>query len=369
VAKRPVIRFFRVPAACLLLLAVCAAVAGPAARTDVWPGNRDGLALLWPSADRRPEVFDPATGAGRPLRVEAHGAARFGRFFEMDTRGGWLAAEGVDDSLAAACRKTGQLTVEALVTPASVPQAGPARIIALAAGADNWNFVVAQQDDRLVLGLKTGQKGGADQMALMTLGKATAGGRRHVVVTYSRDRLACYLDGEAVPLAGAPKGDFSDWTPARLVFGGEPGGKPWRGQIEGVAIYSRALGADEAKAHYSLAAARLKGRKPAERLVVDARLASVTATPDPKAIAPYVRALVVNEYEVEKVVEGRFDGKRLAAAQWAILDVKVVPAAWKPGERYRLALERFDDHPELDSERLIMDGVKPDVPLFFDVER
>jgi hypothetical protein len=95
----------------------------------------------------------------------------------------------------------------------------------------------------------------------------------------------------------------------------------------------------------------------------------MTPTPDPKSVAPYVRVLVVGEYEVEKVVEGRCDAKRILAARWAILDGRVVPIAATPGGRVRLVLERFDDHPELESERLIMTGVDGGLPLFLDTER
>jgi len=82
-----------------------------------------------------------------------------------------------------------------------------------------------------------------------------------------------------------------------------------------------------------------------------------------------VRVLVAGEYEVEKVVEGRCDAKRILAAHWAILDSKVLPVVGTSGSRHRLVLERFDDHPELESERLVMTDVDGGLPLFVDTER
>ncbi|MCX5684004.1 MAG: hypothetical protein NT049_10000, partial [Planctomycetota bacterium] len=125
----------------------------------------------------------------------------------------------------------------------------------------------------------------------------------------------------------------------------------------------------EAKARFGLAAARVKGRTPAERVIVEVRLLTLTPTPDIKSVAPYVRVLVAGEYEVEKVVEGRCDAKRILVAHWAILDSKNLPAVGATGSHLRLVLERFDDHPELDSERLVMSGVDGGLPLFVDTER
>ncbi len=104
------------------------------------------------------------------------------------------------------------------------------------------------------------------------------------------------------------------------------------------------------------------------RLVVEARLVRTTAVPSPQAIAPYRHALVVNAYEVAAVLEGRYRERTLLVAQWAIRDGRVLQsAARRPGQVYRLTVERFDAHPELEGERLIMDDDLPALPLFYDV--
>jgi hypothetical protein len=298
----------------------------------------------------------------RICRVEAHGRAVFGRFFEMDCTGGDFAADGMDAAALESPRRTGQLSVEALITPAAVEPRGAGRIIALARGTEEPCFALGQQGDRLVLRMRTSQA--AAGIREVDLGKVVPGRALHVVVTYASGRLACYLGGEAVAPAADVGGDLSAWAPERLVFGGD-----WAGRIENVAIYNRAIPADEAGKHFAASVAGLKDRKPAERLVVEARLAELAATPDPKTIAPYVRALVVGTFDVEKVVEGRCAERRIQVARWAILDRTVLPPARRTGERYRLVVERFEDHPELESERLVMDSAKADVPLYFDLER
>lgn len=104
------------------------------------------------------------------------------------------------------------------------------------------------------------------------------------------------------------------------------------------------------------------------RLVVDARLQSATPIPNPRAILPYRAALVVNAYEVVKVVEGQYSQPRLLVAQWAIRDGKVLGSATRDRATVvRLALERYDAHPELEGERLIAENDDPQMILFYDI--
>jgi hypothetical protein len=108
--------------------------------------------------------------------------------------------------------------------------------------------------------------------------------------------------------------------------------------------------------------------RPADRLVVEARLARAGPVPSPEAIAPYRHALVVNEYEVVKVLEGTLADSRIAVAQWAIRDRRVLSDARRtPGARYTLALERYDARPELEGERLVADRDVASTALFYDL--
>jgi hypothetical protein len=351
----------------VLAAVVLAAWGGLAAGAESWPGSRDGLEFAWQASNRPNSVTDPVTQSTRSCRVTPRGMAVFGRFFDMDLsstaglrRGGEFVVEGEREPRPAASAKTHQVTVEAVITPGPAPKA-VARIITFLTGAGTANFMLGQESDALVLHLRTSETAGTDVPAVK-LGKVAEGRPVHVLVSYSPGHLTCLRDGEPVALPSLA-GDLGNWAPQTIVFGGG-----WKGQIEGVAIYSRALGAEEAKAHYAMAAARLKGRKAAERLVVEARLVATTATPDPKDIAPYVRALTGHRYEVVKVEQGRYDRKELLAARWAILDKTVLPTTRRVGESYRLVLERFEDHPELEPERLVMDGATSDLPLFYEVE-
>jgi hypothetical protein len=131
---------------------------------------------------------------------------------------------------------------------------------------------------------------------------------------------------------------------------------------------------DRARSPHAVAIVRA-GDKPAgapvarHTVVVDARLASATAIPAPRSIAPYRHALVVNVYDVTKVVEGDYADRRILVAQWAIRDARVLDEARQrtAGSTARLTLERYDAHPELEGERVIAASGGPDLPLYYDV--
>jgi hypothetical protein len=90
-----------------------------------------------------------------------------------------------------------------------------------------------------------------------------------------------------------------------------------------------------------------------DRIVLDARLATAGIVPEPASIAPYRHALVVNTYDVVKVVEGQATTHQLLVAEWAIRDARVLEHTRTVGEVRRLTVERYDAHPELEGERLI----------------
>lgn len=125
--------------------------------------------------------------------------------------------------------------------------------------------------------------------------------------------------------------------------------------------------------HPQLASGRLgpaaaSTETPADRVVVDARLIGVGTVPAPESIAPYRHALVVNRYEVMHVIEGQPPNRQLAVAQWAIRDARVLDAARKTvGQVFRLTLERYDAHPELEGERLIQGSADGDLPLYYEI--
>jgi hypothetical protein len=102
------------------------------------------------------------------------------------------------------------------------------------------------------------------------------------------------------------------------------------------------------------------------RVVVDVRLVKSPAIPSPASIEPYRHALLVHEYQVARVVEGKYEGDRILVSEWVIRDRKVLPNAHKQaGSTHRLTVEPFDAHPELEGERVISASDTPKLRLYY----
>jgi hypothetical protein len=189
----------------------------------------------------------------------------------------------------------------------------------------------------------------------------------HIIVSYAPKRLAFYLDGKKVKEIdpGIPD-HFWQWRFAVPIYlagsfpgvqgsphGPEQSKKTWYGTFEYVAMYSRFIEEPEAAKNAAVVAAELAKRKPMDRVVADARLTAKTAAPEPKDMMPYRSALVVYEYAVQKVKDGKAikDGQVVRVAHWGVRDLKKTPAAERAvGATVPLTLERFADHPELEAQ-------------------
>lgn len=341
-----------------------------ARESEQWPGNTAGLVFLWDNAAAQNLIPSQDAGSPRMCRVEARGRAKFNRYFDMDCGGGSFVAEKIGRDLLEACQKTSELTLEAALTPGRSEQTGPARIVTFSSNALARNFMLGQDRDTLVFDLQTKHEN-ASGGATVRLGKIAAGRTQHVLLTYAPGRLLCYIDGKTVPVNSRIQGDFSAWSEQQLVFGDEYTGKfNWSGRLEGIAIFDHSLTAEEAARHYELFARRLADRNPAERLRIRAKCLETTPIPDPRTIVPYRRALVVNRYQVEKVLQGGFGGEEILVAQWGILDKAVVSEAKiRVGQSIELTLESLDDHPELKHERQIVDIERIELPWFYAVSK
>ena len=108
---------------------------------------------------------------------------------------------------------------------------------------------------------------------------------------------------------------------------------------------------------------------PVSPIVVDARVSTYVPLPTPRDIAPYRNGLLVLEYEVLDVIDGRYDETTLLAAHWVIRDATLLDTAARPaGTVVRMTLEPYTAHPELEGERLVMDSDRFDLPLFYDLD-
>lgn len=331
-----------------------------------WPGDRSGLVFLWDNAEAQNIIAESRQGIRRVCRVEARGKARMERFFDMDCTGGSFVAEPTDTELLTALQRTNELTLEAAITPRIQDLSRSTRVISMASDASVRNFVLAQHGTQLTWEFRP-ERDSVSRSDPLPLAEVEAGRQQHLVLTYSAGTLVCYVDGQRVAEHQVMDGRFGDWTDLPLVFGdGQRGRAGWSGRLEAIAVYDRALTANDAAAHFELFSRRLPGRTPVNRWQVQATCLETSAVPDPVTIVPYRRALVVNRYRVDRVLSGVFEHQEILVAQWAILDRTVVlPDQVRTGQTLELTIEDFDQHPELKSERQVADVEGLELPWYY----
>jgi hypothetical protein len=335
---------------------------------DKMADSDENLVFIWENNNAPNRVKRNEGGKERVFRVKARGQAKFGRFFDMDLAGGFMETEGVDKDLLEACRKTNRLSIEALITPANVNQDNLQRIITFSSDAGSWNFRLDHHREELIFFLKTSEKGSAGSTATIRLVGLHQGIPNHIFVTYAPGRLRFYLNGRRFVPKTEITGDFSNWRLHHLQFGDEiGGGYDWSGKLEGIAIYNRDFIHEDVTFRYRHIVNKLKDRPKIERLEVDAILEDISITPQPEEIAPYRRCLALYTYKIKKVLSGTTISKKIAVYHWVMLDGKILPNKRKKGQSYRLILESFDSHPQLEAERQVSDSDEFDLPLYYEL--
>lgn len=146
------------------------------------------------------------------------------------------------------------LTVELRAATADLDQEGPARLVSSSGGTGRRNLTLGQAGDALVIRLRTLQTNWNATDAQVEVDDVFTDTRRHhlAVVRHGQahgQALEVYVDGELRNRTFGPAGSFSDWNfNYPLLLGNEVGGRrPWRGSLETVAFYGRALPAEEVR--------------------------------------------------------------------------------------------------------------------------
>ena len=197
-----------------------------------WPSRREGLVFLFETADK-PNLVPSSDGhPERGFTMRPRGRARFDHNHAMVLSGGAFLAEEAGDDLLAECRKSNQLTLEAVIRSDRLDQSGPARIVTFSSNSGLRDFTLGQQNGT------TSSSGSAHpERATNGVNPETTlvpdsplASPLHVVVTYRPGRLTGYVDGKEVYRGESVQGDFSNWSPQHLLFGDEfDGQRDWAG--------------------------------------------------------------------------------------------------------------------------------------------
>ncbi|MEI6536553.1 MAG: LamG-like jellyroll fold domain-containing protein, partial [Verrucomicrobiaceae bacterium] len=328
-----------------------------------------GLIFTWENGVKQGLLIDPQTNTAKSVTLQPRGLVFFDRDYEMNlvnSVGSYLAKEA-DDALLAGPIRSNQLSIEAVIVPGRKNQPGPAQIITFSSTPESRNFSLAQEDDTLTFRIRTSLTKSNEDNPVFNLCQLTPSVPNHVLITFQIGHVTCHLNGKKVFDEDCPKGDLSNWARQHLVFGDEweESKADWSGKLEGVAIYSLALDAGDAARKWACFQEKLKGRKPVEQIVVKARLRGVTRPPTPESIAPYTRALIVNDFEVEEVLSGKLTDKNIQTAHWGVLNSVYAMNKWGVGCIYVLNLEKFSDQPQLEGERVVSDSNNFGLPLYY----
>lgn len=337
-------------ASAALILGLAAAMAPGLAAAE---GSGETTALQWPKVSGAAFALRIAHFSADKITLDAkgrelmafecatRGRALFGRFYDLVCDGGSFVAKDAGDWIGLQVAKSGAFTLEATLTPGILPAKTPG--VVLAYGDDKGEDVALLQD-KAGLALRLG---GTRTVELFAL---EAGKPVHVVVACDKEKWAAYCNGRLVRFGKCTAGAAS-WGTRQLVMGAAfSGAEPWRGRIEGIAIFPRALTAEQAAEEAAAIRALTADRKPATAIRFQGTLVRQAKTADLKAIQPYTRSMTLAEYKVDKVLAGEWKEPTIKVLQWMIMDSKRLPLAdRKPGAKVELTVEPIEEHPQLET--------------------
>ena len=343
-----------------------------------WPSDRRDLVFLWDTQQALNAVYNASTESVRVCKISPSegqvGYDRFGRLrIECGRMGtgfwGNAGAQGDFHDLVIG----GQFALETTFQAANLTQSRPdfpVRLVNISAWhAGDWECMLGQQKDRLLFSIRTSDNflnldgkpvkvelhGRAPIYEIAVIPDTKP---HHLIVSYTSGNLVAFMDGKQVFQTKEVTGSLLPWGYGELNFGechnhhGPNYG--WAGRMEGIAIYKRTIDATEAAAEYAIAQRKMQQRKTLPEVTVEATLTARSAIPDPKTIAPYTEALVVNAYTITRVVEATkgwttklTPGQKIQIAQWGIAEGRRTSLAQaRVGDTRTLVLELYAKHPD-----------------------
>lgn len=215
----------------------------------------DGLQALYTFEEGSGSVVRDRSNRGEPLdlKIEKESAVKWSDSGLTVSAPTWIAATKSPKRLIDAAKKSNAFTLEAWVTPAEKNQTGPARILTLSSGPSLRNFTLGQDRDRFDVRFRSSKNDGNGMPSLSSPDGAVKTEMMHVI--HTRDaagKVKLYVNGEE-KASGEAGGDLSNRDDSfRFGLANETtNDRPWRGVFHRIAIYSRALNADEVRRNHA----------------------------------------------------------------------------------------------------------------------
>ena len=211
-----------------------------------WPTNPNGVVFLLPpdatnsfTPEQGLQVF--ATGPAGPFTLRPRRNARFfrtGRF--VFDNGAFLADRSAGEAISRAMQASQSLAIEMTIQPSEITSDVAGTVLAFSDDDGSTRMAVRQQEDALGIELS------ASPAETRFLFQFTDTEPHHVVILVSPERLRCFVDGQMTADHRDVVVDFAQWPVEFLVLGNDwLGENPWKGTLDGIAIYSRVLTDEE----------------------------------------------------------------------------------------------------------------------------
>ncbi|MFG0265704.1 MAG: DUF1592 domain-containing protein [Rhodopirellula sp. JB055] len=230
----------------------------------------NGLVAFYTFEAGRGDMIKDRSGNGAPmdLRIQDASAVSWGDG-SLDVRSATkIFSIGSAGKLVDQLKRSNALTVEAWIKPKNTIQKGPARIVSLSSNSVQRNITLGQEGDRYQVRLRTTSTSD-NGLPETESGKGKVTTRlTHVVFTRDRNgNVRFYLNGKQTA-SKLVSGKFSNWDDGfPLVLVNErSGGRPWLGELQLVALYSRALRVPEVSENYQAGPSASVDPREAQRL-------------------------------------------------------------------------------------------------------
>lgn len=221
---------------------------GSAALNVVPAGLRvaDDLVALYAFSEGAGSTVGDISGAGPPVDLTVSDPSKVawtgtGLRIDSSTK---LSAVGGAERINTAIAASEALTIEAWVQPANVTQGGPARIVSLAPNPYSRNSELTQSANRWTARVSTT----TSQLNTLDTPSGTATmALQHVVMTRDVDSTYRVFINSVEVASGVAAGDLATWVAGTPLTVGNTatGDRPWLGELQLVAIYSKALSLTE----------------------------------------------------------------------------------------------------------------------------
>ncbi len=213
-----------------------------------------GLLIQASSSHGQEPILDSVfRGESSEWLAKSSSTALFGESGLQLKSSGGVRYTGDSKELSKQLKSAGAMSLEVWIQPDGLGQVGPARILTFSKNANERNFTLGQNGDRIEARLRTDKRSKNGTPGLDSNQGKLAQALTHVVFTVSQEgNTVIFLNGE---VAGRQRvqGTFKNWNDGyQLLIGDEAsGGRPWKGRIFRVAIFDRSLNASEVNNRFS----------------------------------------------------------------------------------------------------------------------